>query len=380
MKNDITYITYQTFPANTANSLQTISVIKYLVRSSQKVKLIFPDRSKESRGSIEILQNFYGFDENFDIEMTPHKYPFKDYKNKSYFKKIKFHISHFFWSKKIVKKAIQEDNSKIYFTRSDWVLYFLNKGNQKVIYECHQVSRLRKLILKKLVVNDKCEIIYTNDLLKKEFNDDKSSSVIHNAYDEDFFSDNMSSRKSKQVVFVGNLLRFGKDRNIQFLLESFKDPSLKNYNLIIVGGPDAYKDKLNKILDTSKVKNISLLGRLDRKETIKVLQESEYGVLINSSSSLHSTHHTSPLKYFEYLRAELKVIAVDFPAHRALPLSQEITFFKENDMESFCKALKKASSLKKVKNLNYKSLSYESRIKKILAVQARLEGLEPPTL
>jgi hypothetical protein len=380
MKFDITYITYQTFPANTANSLQTISVIKYLVRNNQKVKLIFPDRSNESKGNIKILQDFYGFNEKFDVEMTSHKYPFKDYKNKSYFKRIKFHVSHFFWSKKIVKKAIEKDSSKIYFTRSDWVLYFLNKSNQKVIFECHQVSRLRKLILDKLIVGGNCEIIYTNDLLKKEFNNNKSSSVIHNAYDEDFFKSIVSSKKSKQVVFVGNLLRFGKDRNIQFLLDSFKDPSLKNYKLIIVGGPDGYKDQLNKVLDTLKVENISLLGRLDRKETIKVLQESEYGVLINSSESLHSTHHTSPLKYFEYLRAELKVIAVDFPAHRALPLSEKITFFKENDILSFCKALTITPSNEKEGELNYKNFSYDIRVKKILNIKARLEGLEPPTL
>ena len=69
--NDITYITYQTFPAHTANSLQTISVIKYLARNNKKVKLIFPDRSSSSNDDINNLQNFLLFnhlkeqDENY---------------------------------------------------------------------------------------------------------------------------------------------------------------------------------------------------------------------------------------------------------------------------------------------------------------------------
>ena len=53
MPNKITYITYQTFPANTANSLQTISNIKYIIKNGVKVELIFPLRSKESSNSLE---------------------------------------------------------------------------------------------------------------------------------------------------------------------------------------------------------------------------------------------------------------------------------------------------------------------------------------
>ena len=62
--------------------------------------------------------------------------------------------------------------------------------------------------------------------------------------------------------------------------------------------------------------------------------KAEIGILTNSSNNQHSTLHTSPLKYFEYLAANLKIIGVDFPAHRALPKSENITFFKENDMDS----------------------------------------------
>ena len=42
----IKYITYQSFPATTANSLQTISMIKYLARSNYELELIFPNREQ----------------------------------------------------------------------------------------------------------------------------------------------------------------------------------------------------------------------------------------------------------------------------------------------------------------------------------------------
>ena len=378
--NDITYITYQTFPAHTANSLQTISVIKYMARNNKKVKLIFPDRSFSSNDDINDLQNFYGFNETFEVTKTHHNYPFRDYLGNSNFKKIRFHVSHFLWSKKVVKKVLQENNTKTYFTRSDWVFYFLNKNNQKVIYECHQISKLRKFIINHLITSNNCEIVYTNELLEGDFKDDKTSTVIHNAYDEDLFSNEILDINNKQVVFVGNLLRFGKDRNINFLIECFSHPSLKNYQLVVVGGPDSYKDKLITSIKDAGINNVRILGRLDRKDTIKIIENSEYGILINTSLSIHSTHHTSPLKYFEYLRARLKVVAIDFPAHRTLPMSNEILFFEENNVDSFIEAIRKFSSIQRDESLYYKNFSYDVRVEKILDIAARLEGLEPPTL
>ena len=43
-KNRLAYVTYQSFPADTANSLQTITNIIELTRLGVKVELDFPDR------------------------------------------------------------------------------------------------------------------------------------------------------------------------------------------------------------------------------------------------------------------------------------------------------------------------------------------------
>ena len=93
--NKITYVTYQTFPANTANSLQTITNLKFLAKRKHSVKLIFPNRSLDSSDNIKTLQAHYQFSESFEIDMLSHDLPFRDYEGKVLFKKIRFHLSHY---------------------------------------------------------------------------------------------------------------------------------------------------------------------------------------------------------------------------------------------------------------------------------------------
>ena len=59
MKKILHYITYQTFPADTANSLQTISNLKYFVKNNYEVNLYFPLREKNSSKELENIQKKY---------------------------------------------------------------------------------------------------------------------------------------------------------------------------------------------------------------------------------------------------------------------------------------------------------------------------------
>ena len=381
MHKKLIYITYQTFPADTANSIQTMTMLKYFSRSEYKVQLIFPNRSENSTNNLAALQKFYGFDEHFDIKVTEHNYPFKDYKGKTYFKKIRFHISHFLWSKKNVNQVLKDNPTQIlFFTRSDWVFYFLSKKNKSVTFECHQVSRIRRFVLSRCIKNKNSKIIFTNELLKKAFFRknifDRKIMVAENAFDDDHFKKNINKVPNK-VIFVGNLLRFNQDRGLDMIIQAFNDPRLSKHTLEIIGGPERVITSLKKKIISN---NIYLIGRKSHKETIERLQSSEIGLLVNSSSNKHSTHHTSPLKFFEYLRSELKVVAIDFPAHRNLPYSEQITYYKETDRENLICSIIEASNLGFYDYKNLNMYSYLQRAMKILNFMARPEGLEPPTL
>ena len=92
MKKKLIYITYQTFPAFTANSIQTITHLSYFSKINLDVSLIFPLRNKESDGDIQKLQEFYNFNDNFESIGTAHPLPYKKIKS---FEKFMYIISHF---------------------------------------------------------------------------------------------------------------------------------------------------------------------------------------------------------------------------------------------------------------------------------------------
>tara|TARA_B100001741_G_scaffold97443_1_gene79810 strand:- start:20 stop:739 length:720 start_codon:yes stop_codon:yes gene_type:complete len=227
-------------------------------------------------------------------------------------------------------------------------------------------------------------IIFTNEILKKEFkikkNFEKNLLVLHNGYDNDYFEEETKFKKEKKVVFVGKLLRFEKDRNIEFLVNAFSDKRLYDYKFTIVGGPNKYKDVIKKKIVDKKISNVEMLGNLSRSKTIAEIQESEVGILINTEENKHSLLHTSPIKYFEYLKANVKVVAVDFPAHRSLPMSEKIIFFENKNKESFVNAILKTIDLPEYDILDEDVRSISERTKVLLDFFARPEGLEPPTL
>ena len=158
--------------------------------------------------------------------------------------------------------------------------------------------------------------------------------VLENGYRDNLFRTKLN-KNAKQVTFVGELLRFGASRNIEFILSCFEDERLSNHTLKIVGGPDEYVQTLKNKKNFNMNNNIHFLGRKDHESAINIMLESEIGILLNTSTNIHSTMYTSPLKYYEYLAAGLKIIATDFESHRNLPFSENILFYNENDKKFF---------------------------------------------
>ncbi len=377
--NKLTYITYQVFPNEKANTIQTIRMLESMSELGIDAQLIFPDRGKFEK-SIEVIEKFYEIRNNFKIIKFPHKLPFnKIYMNK--LEKFNFLISSLIWSFKTIKKYSKSlTNKELIMTRTHWVLYFASSFKNLVIYECHKFSKIDNFIFKKLSEKNNVIIIFSNKTLQQDFKLSnrllKNSIVLESAFDEKMFSETGVKREKNKILFVGNLLRFDKSRNLEFLINAFHDNRLRDFKLTIVGGPD----KVVHDLQDSLASNTKMIGRCFQKEAINQIMSSEIGLLINESKDSHSLKHTSPIKYYEYLRGGLKVLAVDFPSHRNLPMGQNNFYFNENNTEDFIEKLLTASKAKYVYNSNLKDYSYMARLKKLLNHLARLEGLEPPTL
>ena len=199
MIKKITYLTYQNFPANTANSIQTLKTFKYLSRYKFESKLIFPLREKSSSDNIETLQKHYGFDDNLNIVGKKHLLPFGKIK---IFEKILFHFSHSIWAyfqtKKHVKKSVE---GEFFYTRSIWILFFLTLRNQITIYECHKFSKITNLIFKILKNNDNPIYIFQNEILKSK---PKLSKVQIKKEKKQNFEDSSKSKSRFEIFNVSS--------------------------------------------------------------------------------------------------------------------------------------------------------------------------------
>ena len=366
MNKKLIYLTYQSFPSFKANTLQTLENLNYLAKYFD-IELIFPLREIESTDSIEKLKKFYEINENIKIKGMKHKYPFGKVK---VFEGILFIVSQYFWSRKVVKNLNYSGDS-IYFTRSDWIFYFLSKKNKRVIFECHQLSRIRKYVMNKCIKHDDSKIIFLNKQLMIDSGINVNQhgeklKIIHNGVNSKLFQKNIIKNKNK-IIFVGNLKRFGESRNLEFYISAFKNKNMpQNFNFTIIGHPDKEVMKLKNFIELHELQDrVKVKKRLKRELAIDQIQKSYIGLLINTDSNLHSVKYTSPLKYFEYMYSGLQVVASNFLAHKELPFAKHIHFFENGNEESFINSIKSASkSVEAPKDLE--SITLKKRAEEIV--------------
>ena len=373
---ELNYITYQGIPSNTAHGIHTFSLIKYFVKNGIDIKLIFPLREKNATADLKILQNHYEIEEDFKIHATKHYLPFGRIK---LFNKYSYLLSHFLWSYYITRKY-NKNSSEIVFTLSDWVFYFLSKKNIDVTYECHDLTSIRKKLIKKSILFNKSKLICTNKFIFEDLNlkKDKNIVVLENSFDHEIFTNKEKKDSPIRLLFSGNLERFGTSRGIEKIIEYFlKLDFEKKVEFHIFGGPESVVENLKRTFNDEK---LFIYGHLKRSKLSEEIAISHLGLLTNIKST-HSQRHTSPLKYFEYLGSGLKVLATEAPAHRSLPYQNLLYFFDLEDINSFEKAINLAiDEISKKEDINFEKLTIDYRIKKIIELMlARPEGLEPST-
>lgn len=365
MNKSLKYVTYQTFPAKTANSLQTISNIKHLIKNNVNVELYFPLREKQSSDNLELLQAEYEFNEEIILHGLNHNYLHGRVK---IFKSLWYNLSHFLWSKKTVRKLFKDNNADVFFTRSDWIAYLLAKQGSNVVFEVHQVSKIRNYVIKQIKNFDNVKFIFLNQELSRYYLNPSKSQILHNGVDNFLYSNSINNKIHNHIIYLGKLSRFNEPRGINNIINLFQDKEInENFTLEIVGGNEKEVNELTELINKLNLSSvITIHSWVSRKEAIKKLEKSSIGLLINSNSNSHSKFYTSPLKYFEYLYAKLKIVAVDFPSHRALPFADQISFFNENDKESFINALKNLREIKEISERDLSSITLDSRAKKII--------------
>ena len=196
------------------------------------------------------------------------------------------------------------------------------------------------------------------------------------SYDEDYYKEiKTTSGKRSRLIYAGRLTRFGEERGLGIILDAFEKKVVQDSFIIdIIGGPEKLVKNLQKKIDSRGLGDFIVLhGQQKRSKTIELIQKADIGLLIydNSNISLPNFYHlnfyTSPLKYFEYIRAKLQVVANDFPSHRELPFQEVINYFDNQSANSLIIAFNEA--LKKGRDNIYPNIedfSMENRAKNII--------------
>ena len=342
MDKKLVYMTYQSFPAQTANSIQTMTHIKYFSKLGYAVSLIFPLRNKESNANCNILQKFYEFTNPFTPIGTIHPLPFKKLQ---FMEKIMYIISHFLWSYFTVRKYVKLNRGSYFFTRSEWIFYFLSKHNEKVIYECHQLSKIKKILIKSSIKETDSKIIFVNPHMIKDLGltEDSKVKVLPSAFDEEVFFNSNATPKTNRIIYAGSINRFGKSRGIDSLIADLSKLNNSEFQFVIASNDDLSTEL--KSLINSKELNIEYHQNLSRTALSELYNSCTIGLLINNKSE-HAERFTSPLKYFEYIASGLKVVASDSKSHRLLPYQESIDYFDSSSISSFIDTVNKAINSK----------------------------------
>lgn len=342
MDKKLVYMTYQSFPAQTANSIQTMTHIKYFSKLGYAVSLIFPLRNKESNANSNILQKFYEFTNPFTPIGTIHPLPFKKLQ---FLEKIMYIISHFLWSYFTVRKYVKLNKGSYFFTRSEWIFYFLSKHNEKVIYECHQLSKIKKILIKSSIKETDSKIIFVNPYMVKDLGLSEGSKVkvLPSAFDEEVFSNSNATLKTNRIIYAGSINRFGKSRGLDSLIAGLSKLNNSEFQFVIASNDDLSTELMSLI--NSKELNIEYHQNLSRTALSELYKLCTVGLLVNNKSE-HAERFTSPLKYFEYIASGLKVVASDSKSHRLLPYQESIDYFDSSSISSFIDAVNKAINSK----------------------------------
>ena len=314
---------------------------------------------------------------------------------KKYNKRIPMSTHHII--KMISQKGIKFDNKKdVLITRVPYLAWHYKDDFKMVILELHSLDFMQDKFRQKIAAflynrpiikkplnaiikankeNIKIGVIsygLKDDLEKLGFNKNKIF-VIPDGVNLDRYKNPRKidlkkrlkiPRNSKIALYVGSLHPW---KGVRAILEAGKQLD-KDIHLVIAGGTKAEAEKLKE-----EFPKAHFLGPTPFKDLPSYLQAADILLLPNSKISRMSTHHTSPIKLFEYMASKKPIIASKLPSIEEVVSDKEVLFAKADTPLSFrLKMNKLAKDEKKMKSLasnaykKVKNYTWEKRVKTLL--------------
>ena len=289
----------------------------------KEVLLVLPRSKNKIKQSIF---DYYSVKENFKIRRIANINLVAHFK---YFHKLLFLIQNF--SFLLSSFFIKTKKDDLIYLRNIEGLLFWPRRNKNVFFEIHFLSKKDRFFL--FLVKRARGVIVVTQKLKDTLIEygiaPEKILVAPDAVDLEEFSIKQSREEcrlklnlppdKKIVMYTGHLYDW---KGATVLLEAAQQFSMlndqfsKNLLFVFVGGTDEDIKKFK--AQSSKLKNVVIVGHRQHKEMPFWLKSADVLVLPNSGKENISKYWTSPIKMFEYMAAQKPIVASDLPSIREI--------------------------------------------------------------
>lgn len=308
------YISNTRIPSEKANTYQSMVMCEAFSQYFDEVEFWYPDmRNTTEMLKIDNPYKFYSIKETFKLKKI------KCFDNDilfKYFNKVWFVSRSVTFGFNIALNLRKEPGDSLIFIRDVIGVKFLvllkklGLIKQKIFFEAHvyskNISKLNKNIDGLVVINNYLKTLYEKEGIKNILV--AHDGVKINEYkDIKFKSESISSIKN--IVYIGNLFKW---KGVYTLVDSIKYFD-KNIKFIVIGGSNDTLPFFKEYVKKNNIKNIEIIGFVQKKETLKYIEKSDVLVLPNSAKDKMS-YYTSPLKLFEYMASKRPIVASRLPS------------------------------------------------------------------
>ena len=329
------YLTNARLPNEMAHGYQICKMCEAFALEGVQVTLLHPQQMNIELCTTSVF-DYYGLRPVFKVQTLP-KWNVERLKQSipnRWFKRLSFAYD-LFWGWYATHWA-RGRKADVYYTRDITIVYWLTRFELPTVYEAHVVPKgLQRQLL--LIVSRSSSlqlVVVLTSYIKRGFvemgfTEDKVI-VLPDAVDLSLFDNVPNQAECRQrlslplnrpiVGYIGRFLTMGMEKGIPELVQAMKYlPSYKGSEplLLCVGGP---MDLVPRYLEIARQEEIprSRLKFMDRVPNTEV----PYWIRTFNIAAApfpeneHYAYFMSPLKIFEYMAAEVPILATDLPSIR----------------------------------------------------------------
>lgn len=336
----IIYVENVRIPSERAHAYQIVQTCAWFARMGHDVTLVNPDRA----GGINIFAA-YGIEEGL---FRHEKLKVTDPLSWKWFrlKKLAYVWQRFAFSRAL-KSWAKNQKADVWYSRDPAMVDVLGNENRKFVLELHdrpdsnptRWERIKSHVNNYVVISEGLKQVIQSLGIEAS-----RICVAPDGYDPKDFEnpgERVFERKKLGIpddafvaIYTGG---FYKWKGIDLVVRFWKRTD-ERAHLVLIGGPDGDRSRLESLVDPSVASRIHIFPMMDHATAIRSLAAADVGLLTSSKEHEIGRMFTSPLKQFEYLAAGLPILASEVPSSHEI-LTDEVAVFYETTEEGFAAAL-----------------------------------------